>query len=161
MIVSRPQGSRRLFLSGLLAAFAVTPHVALAGQPLHEADRAFITWLGAIGVYDRRMAEGEDGRPDAYWDAVEASEDAFQTMPPDIMTLAGLHLIEVSNAAPGSVIMSKLSDRDTLNSLRTLQCIRPSLSGLMSLITVDLLDNTHRPLGESMLWRLRAKGGVA
>lgn len=161
MSAPRIRGSRRLFLSGLMAAFSVTPHVALAGQPLHEADRAFITWLGAVGIYNRQTVDVEDGEPDPYWEAIEAAERVFETMPPDTMALAGLHLVEVSYSAPSSTVMSDLSDRETLGRLRTLECIRPSLSGLMGRIVSDLLDNPHRPLGESMLWRLRAKGGVS
>lgn len=153
--------SRRLFVVGLSAVIAAAPLTVVAGQPFHDADRAFITWLGASSAYNRQE-NGVDFETDPAWLAVQGAERDLYTMTATPMSLAAVTLMQISYEKPQDIPPADMTIVDLYDTnrerMRVLECVRPLLSGLVGRCASDLLDNPYRPLGESLLSRLRNGG---
>jgi len=152
--------SRRTFIVGLSTAFATMPAALAGAAPLHPVDRAFIAWIGAVSTYNRQEEDPPDGAPDPLWDAVVASENAFYALPVSLMAAAASVLIECSysgfrGCAPVDSGAIDRTDEDRQR-FRVLECLRPHLSGVIAKVAADYLDNPDRPMGESLIWRLRS-----
>ncbi len=142
-------GSRRSFLSGLYAAFTAMPVTMAAAAPLHPADRAILTWLGASAAYNREEVDVPDDVPDPLIIALDAAEAAIRTLPPSLMGAAAILLVEITYDTP--VALDDDPDR-----LGVFAALHPHLSGFIGRVVTELLDNPGKPFGESLIWRLRS-----
>ncbi|TDR89545.1 hypothetical protein [Enterovirga rhinocerotis] len=145
---ARPS-SRRSFLAGLYAAFTVAPVTMAWASPLHPADRAILTWLGACSAYNREPDDLPDGVTDPLLIALDGTEDAIRNLPPSIMSAAAVLLVEITYETSPTL-------RDDPARLRIFAALQPHLSGFIGRIVSDLLDNPDRPFRESLVWRLRS-----
>lgn len=151
--------SRRSFILGLSLAFTTMPATLASAAPLHPADRAFIAWIGATSVYNRSEADPPAGEPNPLWEAVVEAEKEFYLLPASSMAWAGSVLVEYGYLGHRDGLPIELSEIDPMDErhqcFRALECLRPHLTGIISRVAADLLDNPDRPVGESLLWRLR------